>query len=73
MIAVWLVALAGTVIAIAAYEVGRVSGDGQEALVLPFVVFWTVVALVVVWALDRATAGRVDSTPSLPVPCEAGR
>ena len=54
MIAVWLVALAGTVIAIAAYEVGRDSGDGQEALVLPFVILWTVVALVVVWALDRA-------------------
>ncbi len=54
MIALWLVAFSGTVVAIAAYEDGRDSGDGQEALVVPFVIFWTVVALAIVWGVDRA-------------------
>jgi hypothetical protein len=51
--ALLLVALGGTVLGIVAYEAGRDSGDGQEALVLPFVAFWTVVALAAVWGLDR--------------------
>ena len=51
-VAMWLVVIAGAALFAVAYLAGKGSTDGQEALVLPFVVFWTVCALVVVWLAD---------------------
>jgi hypothetical protein len=51
-IAFSLVAVGGAVLFFIARESGKDSTDGQEALVLPFVVFWTLVALGVVWFAD---------------------
>jgi hypothetical protein len=48
-----LVVIAGAVLAVLAYRTPS-TGDGQEALVIPFIVFWTFIALVLVWGLDRA-------------------
>ena len=47
-----LAGIAGAIIAVVAYLDGRDSTDAQEALVVPFVVFWTGLALVLIWMLD---------------------
>jgi hypothetical protein len=53
-VAMALVVVAGIAVAVIAYFTGRDSTDGQEALVIPFVIFWTILALCVVWAVDQA-------------------
>lgn len=49
-----LVVVAGIAVAVTAYYTGRDSTDGQEALVIPSVIFWTTLALGVVWAVVQA-------------------
>jgi len=53
IVAVVLVCLAGAALAVVAYVSGRDSTDGQAALVVPFVIFWTAIAASVVVLLDR--------------------
>ena len=52
-VGVALVVVAGAVVTVIAYWTGRDSTDGQEALVIPFLIFWTAVAVGFVW-IDRA-------------------
>ena len=51
--AVIVVCLGGAVLAVAEYLSGRDSADAQQALVVPFVIFWTAIAASVVVLLDR--------------------
>jgi len=46
-----LVVAAGVVVAVLAYRTPS-TGDGQEALVIPFIVFWTLLAVGLIWLLD---------------------
>ena len=46
-----LVAAAGVAVAVLAYRTPS-TGDGLEALVIPFIVFWTLLAVALVWFLD---------------------
>ena len=48
-----LVLIAGIVLTVIAYQTGKDSTDGQEALVIPFLIFWTIMALGAVWLVDR--------------------
>jgi hypothetical protein len=52
-VAMVLVLIAGIVVTVIAYESGKDSTDGQEALVIPFLIFWTVMALGAIWLVDR--------------------
>jgi hypothetical protein len=46
-----LVVGAGVAVTFLAYRTPT-TGDGQEALVIPFIIFWTVLAVGLVWLLD---------------------
>jgi hypothetical protein len=53
-----LVVLAGVIVGAAIYVENRDTSDGQYALVWPFLILWTLLALFVVWVLDRLFGGR---------------
>jgi peptidoglycan/LPS O-acetylase OafA/YrhL len=52
-----LVVVAGLILGVIVYIESQGSSDGQQALVWPFLIFWTGLALFVVWALDRLLGG----------------
>jgi hypothetical protein len=52
LVAAGLVVVAGAIVFVLAYRTPT-TGDGQEAIVRPFVVFWTVLGVAVVWGVDR--------------------
>jgi uncharacterized membrane protein YphA (DoxX/SURF4 family) len=51
-----IVLVAGAILVAIAYWTGRDSTDAQEALVIPFLIFWTLLAVAGVWTLDRVVA-----------------
>lgn len=53
-VAMALLSLTGAALIVIAYWTGRDSTDAQQALVIPFLVLWTLLAVAGVWVLDRA-------------------
>ena len=52
-VAMVLVGFAGAALTVIAYLAGRDSTDAQEALVVPFMIYWTAIAVSLVFLLDR--------------------
>jgi hypothetical protein len=59
-----LVIVAGATLIVVSYLTP--TDDAQDALVIPFLIFWTAIAVGIVWALDRAirTVWRNFAKPS---------
>ena len=58
-----LFARAGAVVAVVLYMKGRGSTDAQQALVVTLTIYWTVVAVTLIWMIDgfvRALRGFTD-------------
>jgi Zn-dependent protease with chaperone function len=63
--AMFLFARAGAVVAVVFYWKSRDSTDAREVLLVPLAVFWTVVAVAVIWAVDgfvRSVCARVTTS-----------
>ena len=61
--AMLLFARAGAVVTVVLYWAGRDSADAREALLVPLAVFWTVVAVTLIWTIDlffRAVRGHFN-------------
>jgi hypothetical protein len=58
-----LFARAGAVVTVVLYMKGRGSTDAQQALVVTLTIYWTVVAVTLIWTIDgfvRAMRGHLD-------------
>jgi hypothetical protein len=53
LVAMVLVGVAGAALTVIAHLSVRDSPDGQAALVVPFMIFWTAIAVSLVFLLDR--------------------
>jgi hypothetical protein len=61
--AMFLFARAGAVVTVVLYWDGRDSADAQQALVVTLTIYWTVVALTLIWVIDgfvRALRGHFN-------------
>ena len=58
-----LFARAGVVVSVVLYLKGRGSADAQQAVVVTLTIYWTVVAVTLIWMIDgfvRALRGFTD-------------
>ena len=64
--AMFLFARAGVVVTVVLYLDGRGSSDAQQAMVVTLTIYWTVVAVTLIWLIDgfvRALRGHFDKGP----------
>ena len=47
-----LFARAGAVVTVVLYMKSRGTGDAREAMLVPFAIYWTVVAVTLIWMID---------------------
>ncbi len=61
-----LFARAGVVVSVVLYLKGRGSADAQQAVVVTLTIYWTVVAVTLIWMIDgfvRALRGHFGKGP----------
>jgi hypothetical protein len=73
----FLFARAGAVVTVVLYMKSRGTGDAQEAMLVPFAIYWTVVAVTLIWMIDavvrrgnvsRRRGSRLALTPGARTP-----